>query len=290
MTDNLNTKNMNLLKLQRYQQHNDGRRTHLGLPTWESAMLRGTLYDHRCPIEEFLFHYASQFDCAELPQTFTDLPYESDMRALREVAEQANNNFRFCPWIPRRVSHEFPLGDNYHDMREFLAAVGELGPHLGPIILKLPETFPPERWATIVRFARRCPKDKRFVVHLTHMDWFKKTDCLFALSSALRETPMNILIEDDLTRDVPFNKLISGDHVMIRFKAITKPEVDDQRLAMWVYRLGEYKGMGVKDSYFFLYEEEEMCLDILRRMANSIGGDVRIPETFDENADQMSLF
>ncbi len=289
MTINLDTKNMNLLKLQRYQQHNDGRKTHLGLPTWESAMLRGTLYDHRCPIEEFLTHYVSQFDGVELHQTFTDLPYDSDMKALREIVEGVNPDFRFCPMIPRRVSHEFPLGDNYHDMREFLAAVGHLGPHLGPIVLRLPETLQPESWQTVVRFAKRCPKDKRFVVHLTHAEWFKKPEFVFLLAQGLKDTPMNILIEDDLTLDVPFHKIVHGDHVMIRFKAVSRAEIDDQRLAMWVYRLGEFKGMGIKNSYFFLYEEEEMCLDILRRMANSMGGDVRMPEKFDENADQMGF-
>ncbi len=289
MSDNLHTKNMNLLKLQRYQQHNDGRKIHLGLPTWESALLRGTLYDHRCPIDEFLFHYATQFDAVELSVTFNDLPYESDMKGLKEVVEEANENFRFCPIIPRRVSHEFPLGDNYHDMREFLAAVGTLGVHLGPIVLRLPETFQPENWPAIVRFARRCPKDKRFVVHLTHMDWFRKTECLFPLAAALKETTMNILIEDDFTRELPLEKIIGGDHLMIRFKGRQKLEQDDQRLAMWVYRLGEYKAYGIKNSYFFLNEEEEMCLDILRRMASSIGGDVRVPEKFDENADQMGF-
>lgn len=262
---------------------------HLGLPTWESALLQGTLYDYRCPIDEFLFHYASQFDAVELSQTFTDLPYESDMKSLREVVESVNENFRFCPIIPRRVSHEFPLGDNYHDMREFLAAVGQLGPHLGPIVLRLPETFQPENWRAIVRFARRCHKDKRFVVHLTHMDWYKKSECLLALAEELKETPMNILIEDDQTHDFPVGKLLGGDHLLVRFKGRQSPN-DEQRLAMWVYKLGEFKGYGIKNSYFFLKEEEEMCLGILRKMATSMGGNVRVPEPFDENADQLSLF
>jgi uncharacterized protein YecE (DUF72 family) len=263
---------------------------HLGLPTWESALLKGTLYDHRCPIDEFLFHYASQFDAVELHQTFTDLPYDSDMENLRAVAEEANREFKFCPLIPRRVSHEFPLGDNYHDMREFLAAVGRLGPHLGPIVLRLPETMSPESWQTVVRFARRCPKDKRFVVHLTHMDWFKKPECLHALANGLRETPMNILIEDDpALSGVHPGKLLGGDHLMVRFKGKGTMGADEERLAMWVYRMGEYRGHGIKNVYFFLNEEEEMCLNVLRKMATSIGGNVRIPEKFDENADQTSF-
>ncbi len=264
-------------------------RAHLGLPTWESALLQGTLYDHRCPIKEFLITYASQFDAVELQQTFTDLPYESEMEALREVVEEVNGNFRFCPLIPRRVSHEFPLGDNYHDMREFLAAVGHLGKHLGPIVLRLPETFQPENWKAIVRFARRCPKEKRFVVHLTHMDWYKKTECLIPLVEALKETTMNIMIEDNQSHDFPTEKLLGGDHLMVRFKGRQSPQ-DEQRLAMWVYKLGEYKGYGIKNSYFFLYEQEEMCLEILRKMATSMGGNVHVPEPFDENADQLSLF
>lgn len=262
---------------------------HLGLPTWNTAMLRGTLYDHRCPIEEFLSQYATQFDGVELLETFTDLPYESDMRALREIVEGVNPHFRFCPTIPRRVSHEFPLGDNYHDMREFLAAVGQLGAHLGPIVLRLPETLGPENWQTVVRFARRCPKGKRFVVHLTHADWFKKHELVFSLAEGLKDTPMNILIEDHLTLDFPFHKIVHGDHVMIRFKARSRPDIDDQRLAVWVYRLGELKGMGMKNTYFFLYEQEEMCLSVLRKMANSIRGEVKVPEKFDENADQLGF-
>lgn len=287
MSNHLKLKSMNLLKLQPSQRRSEGGRIHLGLPTWESALLRGTLYDYGCPIDAFLFHYASQFDAVEMASTFSDLPYASDMKKLKALVAEVNENFRFCPIIPRRVSHEFPLGENDHDMREFLAAVGMLGVHLGPIVLRLPETLRPENWQSVLRFARRCPKEKRFVVHLTHTDWFKKTECLFLLAAALKETTMNILVEDDFLRELPLKKIIGGDHLMIRFRGRQNLNQDDQRLAMWVYRLGEYKAFGIKNSYFFLNEQEERCLAILRRMAITIGGDIRLPEKFDENADQM---
>lgn len=289
MKETLQTKTMNLLKLQRYQTSADPQRISLGLPTWESALLRGTLYDHRCPIEEFLPHYARQFDVVELSGTFTDLPYASQIRKLREEVEKINADFRFCPWIPRRVSHEFPLGDNYHDMREFLAAVGNLGPQLGPIILRLPESLPPESWMSVVRFARRCPKDKHFVVHLTHADWLKKNELLSELVRHLRETPMNVLIEDHPTLELPLPLLIFGEEIFIRFRGIAKPEIDHERLAMWVYRLGEYRALGIKKVRFILKEQEEMGLGILHAMAKSLGGIVRVPQNFDENAFQKSF-
>ncbi len=261
---------------------------HLGLPTWESALLQGTLYDYRTPIHEFLSLYASQFDAVELSSTFNDMPYESEVQKLREVVEVVNPDFKFCPIIPRRVSHEFPLGENYHDMKEFLETLSFLGPHLGTVVLRLPETFQPENWKTILRFARRCPKDKRFAVHLTHMDWYKKIECLLPLVHALKETPMNILIEDNQTHDFQTEKLLGGDHLMIRFRGRQSP-LDEQRLAMWVDKLGKFKGYGIHSAHFFLYEEEEMCLGILRKIATSVGGKVRIPEMYDENADQRSL-
>lgn len=288
MNENLTAKNMNLLKLQRYQQHNDGSLVRLGMPTWESLKLQGTLYDYRTPIEDYLRLYAAQFDCVEYQQSFADTPSESTVRKLKDIVS-INPRFRFCPIIPRRVSHEFPLGENYFDMKEFLETFSLLGEHLGPVVLRLPEIFAPEKWKTIVKFIKRFPEEKRVVVHLTHAEWFKKTECLFALASDLKGTRASILINDDMTSELPVTKLLSSDHLMIRFHCHSKLGQDDQRLAMWVYRLGEYKAYGIKNSYFFLYEEEEMCLALLRKMANSIGGDVRVPEKFDENADQTSF-
>lgn len=288
MSENLTAKNMNLLKLQRYQQHKDESSVRLGLPTWESAKLQGTLYDFETPIEEFLKIYSSQFDCVEYHQSFSDLPYESEMRKLKEIV-QHNVNFRLCPVIPRRVSHEFTLGENYFDMKEFLHTVSILTNNLGPIILRLPETLAPEAWASVVRFVKRFPAEKRVAVHLTHAEWFKKTNCLFSLVEGLKGTVGSILIDDDYTVPLPVERLLCGDQLLVRFHGRPKIGQDEDRLAMWVYKLGEYKGYGIKNSYFFLYEEDEMCLPILKKMANSIGGEVRVPEKFDVNSNQTSF-
>jgi uncharacterized protein YecE (DUF72 family) len=111
--------------------------------SWEIAKLCGSLYDHGPPINEYLKNYAAQYDSVEYHDSFLDIPSRNTMRALRAEVEKVNHHFQFCPVIPRRISHEFNLGEKLFDLKEFLDAIHELGPHLGPCILGLPETLSP---------------------------------------------------------------------------------------------------------------------------------------------------
>lgn len=286
---NLVAKNMNLLKLQRYQEANHDAYTRIGMPTWESVKLKGTLYDFDTPIDEFLSVYASQYDVVELYETFQEIPSERRLTLLRHEVEEVNQNFRFLPFIPRRISHEFPWGENHYDMKEFLGSISQLGIHLGPCILRLPETFSPGQWKSLEKFFKTWPSDKRLALLFTHVEWFKKIEALKAVHNMIQGTPVSILLEDRIELPLDSVKLLAGDHLIVRF--FGRPELlqDEDRLAMWVYRLGEYKGYGIKDSYFILYEQEERCLNLLRKMANSMGGNVRVPESFDQNSKQMNF-
>jgi uncharacterized protein YecE (DUF72 family) len=287
MSENLNAKNMNLLKLQRYQQHNHDDLVRLGTPTWETTKFKGTLYDFDTPVDEFLKAYASQYDTVEFLQSFFDSPSERVMKELRSEVEGVNKNFRFCPVIPRRISHEFEWGENIYDLKEFIEAIDCLGPHLGPCILRLPEIIAPEKWKTLLKFIKIWPVEKRLAIHLTHAEWFKKTETWSPLVKELTGTNVSILIEDRIELPVRAEKLLTSDHLILRY--FGRLNQDDQRLALWVYKLGEFKGYGVKDSFFILHEQEEMCLSLLRRMANSMGGNVRIPSSFDLNTKQTSF-
>lgn len=257
----------------------------LGLPTWESHKLRGTLYDYHSPIQDFLKIYSAQFDAVELHQSFHEIARADWEKMTDEVRE--NKNFRFYPMIPRRISHESTLGENYFELKEFLDGLSSFGSHLGTSILRLPETFAPSSWKMLLRFLTKLPTDKRFAVHLTHMDW-SKGEHIHYLVRALQGSPISILIEDNYTLSLPVERLLSTDQLIVRFFARPGLAHDEQRLAMWVHKLAQYQDFGVKEAAFFLYEQEEMCLGILRKMADSLG-QVRIPQKFDANAEQISF-
>lgn len=289
MKESLNVKNMNLLKLQRYQQSNHDDFVRLGTKSWESVKYCGTLYDYDTPITEFLKIYASQYDSVEYMDSFTNIPSERKVKALRSEVEDVNKNFKFCPIIPRRISHEFQLGENKFDLAEFTVNIRHLGPHLGPCILRLPETFSPRDMKLFEKFYKLWPADLQLAIHVTGGEWFKKSESLQSLSKALKGSLKSILIEDRFELPMPVEKLLCSDHLIIRFFGRPHLNQDEQRLAMWVYRLGEYKGYGIKNSFFYLYEQEEMCLSVLRKMALGLGGNVKVPETFDVNSKQMGF-
>lgn len=287
--EKLTAPNMNLLKLQRYQSSNHDSLVRLGMQTWESAKFKGTLYDFDTPIDEFLNVYASQYDSVEFHESFFDLPSERKMEALRLKVENVNKNFKFCPVIPRRISHEFPLGENVFETKEFIESINQLGDHLGPCILRLPETLSPMQMRSLDKFFKVWPSDKRVAIQFTNLEWIKKPSFLNLVAKEIQGTLFSILIEDRIEHEIDFGKLVASDHLIVRFFGRPSMNQDEQRLAMWVYRLGEYKGYGVKNPYFFLYEQEEMCLSILRKMANSMGGNIRVPSSFDQNSKQMGF-
>lgn len=279
----------NKLELQRYQKQYEDAKVRLGTETWETAKFKGTLYDYDTPVDEYLQVYASQFDSVEYQASFFDAPSEREMRELKEEVENVNKDFQFCPVIPRRISHELPLGESPFDMEEFISAINCLGAHLGPCILRLPETLAPNTWQVLLRFLKVWPKDKKVVIQPTHAEWFKKTEAWKPLLGELRKFSAGLLIEDRIEQPLNTEKLLTCSHLVIRFFGRPQMNMDDQRLALWIYKLGEYKGYGIKDSYFFLHEEEEMCLGILRKMANSMGGNVRVPGSYDLNQKQLGF-
>jgi uncharacterized protein YecE (DUF72 family) len=289
VSESLVSKNMNLLKLQRYQVANHSSKTRLGTSGWESLKYQGTLYDFKTPLEEMLGIYASQFDAVELHQTFSDSLSERRIWALKKEVEKVNPDFRFCPLLPRRISHEFPLGENPIELREFIETITLLGTHLGPVILRLPETLSPDKRRLLTKFFQLWPRNLRLALHVTGDEWLRKEEALVSLAGEIRGSLVSLLIEDRLGSELPIEKLITSDHLLIRFFGRPKAEQDEQRLALWVYRLSEYKALGVKNSCFFLYEEEEMCLSLLKKMANSLGGNVRVPQSFDLNSNQTSF-
>jgi uncharacterized protein YecE (DUF72 family) len=287
--DKLQAKNWNLLKLQRYQQQNHAALIRLGVRSWESMKYKGTLYDYDTPIGEFLKHYASQYDSVEYHGSFTDIPSARRLKAMKEEVEVVNKEFKFCPVVPRSISHESELGRNPYDLKDFLENISVLDDHLGPCIWRLPETFSPLSLQILMKFLLSWPSGMKLALQFTHPEWFKKSHALKTIVKELQGRSISILVEDRVGSPSLSENLLMSDHLLVRFYGRPQLNQDDQRLAMWVYKLGEYKAYGIKDSYFFLYEQEEMCLSILRKMAIAMGGNVRVPAGFDVSSKQMGF-
>lgn len=258
----------------------------LGTETWETAKFRGTLYDYNTPLDEFLPMYAAQFDAVEFVPSFSDLPSARRMDELRRKVKTVNAGFRFCPVIPRRISHEFKWGENRYDMEEFADSMNKLGVHRGPAILRLPETFAPESWKELFIFFKLWPEDWPLAVQFTHMEWFRKTMLWKSLIKEIQGSRFSIMIEDKLEYELRPEELLTGKYLLVRFFGRVGLGKDEERLGRWTSML---KDFNVGDTYFFLHEEEEMCLAILKKMALTLGGSVRVPQSFEMNSPQLTF-
>lgn len=287
MSELLQTKNMNLLKLQRYQQHREGVKIKLGLLSWESEKLRGTLYDEDTPPSEFLSLYSKQFDVVEYQDSFLEVPSEKQIEKMRQQVKE-NKDFTFCPYVPRKMSHEAMLNVSTEELKSYFERLEGLRQHLGPCLLKLPEVFGVKEMNRLIQFLEKVPEGKSLTIQFTNPEWAKDLKFIQQLIRTIKNEKIGILIKDDAGLSAPLEKLICGENLMIRYEGSSQLQKDEHALAMWVYRLAEYQAYNIKMSYFFLDEQEEMSLNIMKKMANSIGG-IRVPQKYDLNARQGSF-
>ncbi len=285
-SEKINLKQWNFAKLQRFQLQDEASSIRLGLKSWASEKLRGTIYDEKSPEGDFLTLYAKQFDTVELHATFYENPTPYDVMRLKKKVEGVNPNFRFCPILPRVISHESLLNPKTRDFNRFLYALENFEEHLGSVILQLPESFTSSGLGTLKNFLHCWPREIPLLIDFRHRSWFDHK----GIYDPLLKNNVGLFITDDIGLEKNFERFITGESLGVRFIGRSKLETDDQRLALWVYRMNEFGAMGIKNSYFFLYEQQEMCLGILQKMAGSIGGRIRVPESYDVASDQLEFF
>lgn len=278
-------KQWNFAKLQRYQLLENASAIRLGLKTWDEDKLRGTVYDERSSEHDFLALYAKQFDTVELHATYYENPTPYDVMRLKKKVEDVNPNFRFCPLVPRVISHESVLNPKTRDFNQFLYALENFDEHLGSVILQLPESFASQQLGTLRNFLACWPGEIPILLDFRHRSWFDNRSF-----DSLLKGNVGLLVTDDIGLEKNHERFVTGENLAVRFIGRSKLERDDQRLALWIYRMNEFGAMGIRNTSFFYYEQPELCLGTLQKMAKSIGGRVRVPEAYDKESDQLAFF
>ena len=111
---------------------------HLGTSSWLFDAWRGIFYPERLPRNQYLLHYATQFDTVEVNTSFYALPAPS---TLITWVESVPPGFTFALKFPRVISHDKRLVDCEAETRAFLDALRALGPAAAPAFLQLPPDF-----------------------------------------------------------------------------------------------------------------------------------------------------
>lgn len=156
----------------------------LGCPSWNELAWRGTLYPPGATSRDFLAAYCRVFNAVEGNTTFYARPAAA---TLARWAQTMPAEFRFCAKLPRDISHEGDLRDQFAAAGEFLALLAPLGARLSPLWLQLPASFGPARLAELAAFVDGLPGGQRLAVEVRHPAFFARGEEERALNRLLRD-------------------------------------------------------------------------------------------------------
>lgn len=154
-----------------------------GYKQWLGAFYPSGLSSHK-----FLPYYAERFNAVEIDSTFYGTPRS---KTVQGWGQKTPPHFRFCPKIPREISHDLRLVGVRNLMTPFLQTMRHLGDKLGIILLQLPPDFTVAEVDSLARFLRRLPTDIRFAVEFRHDSWLTE-----ATYSLLRQYQIGLVATD----------------------------------------------------------------------------------------------
>ncbi|MEA5465437.1 DUF72 domain-containing protein [Leptothoe sp. PORK10 BA2] len=240
----------------------------IGCAVWAYKEWLGDFYPAGSRPTNFLQLYGERMTCVEGNATFYSIPTPD---TVQRWADQTPETFRFCPKLPRPVTHDGPLMPQLPKALDFLSLMQGLGPRLGPIFAQLPPRYSPASFTDLTQFVTNWPhKSHPLAVEVRHLDWFRspqanRLDALltqFGVGRVLLDsrpifTWSNPADDPQLKseRKKPQVPLLAGataDFVLVRY--ISHPELDRNRdfLAGWVQRVGEWLTQGLS-VYFFVH-------------------------------------
>jgi uncharacterized protein YecE (DUF72 family) len=255
----------------------------------------GNFYPLKTKPGDFLREYTQRLTTVEGNTTFYAVPPKKTI--LNWVSEMPAG-FRFCPKIPRTISHEGKLEDHIEDAHSFVDIMGQLGSRLGPMFLQLPPRFSPSLLPSLEAFLSEWPTGVRLAVEVRHLDWFDGSP-QEALNQLLKERNMaRIVIDSRPIRDLKGDAILRGsvyekllearerkpdvpvipertaDFVFIRYIGHPDMEYNLTFLDEWADYLVSQLQDGA-NTYFFCHSPDNMlapylCRELHQRIAEQV--------------------
>jgi uncharacterized protein YecE (DUF72 family) len=289
---------------------------YVGCPIWSFKGWVGNFYPKGTRPAEFLREYARRLTTIEGNTTFYAIPAP---RTIEQWVSETPETFRFCPKIPKAISHEGKLMDHADLARAFVDVMKGLGARLGPMFLQLPPRYSPKWIGDLSAFLSAWAKDVRLAVEVRHLDWFEPPhdealNGLLAGHNMARVTidtrPIRDLAGDEILAgstyesllearerkpDVPVIPKRTADFVFVRYIGHPHMDVNHPLLDEW----GKYFGSEMKagaDIFMFCHSPDNLVApDLCRELHQRVGQDVSIPplpwdELKPDEPEQPSLF
>ena len=226
---------------------------YVGCPIWTNKEWLGSYFPLGAKEPDFLRYYAQQFNSLELNTTHYRIP---DAPTVRRWREAVGTSFRFCPKLPRSISHERELYNTDALTLSFTRAVQELGNNLGTCFLQLPPHFAPESLPRLERFLLDFPAEIPLAVELRHPRWFSDhglAETVFATLEALGKT---LVITDVAGRRDVLPQRLTTPTAFIRINGHGLVASDFERANAWAERLASWYAQGLHTAYVFIHQKD----------------------------------
>ncbi|GAA4352432.1 DUF72 domain-containing protein [Hymenobacter saemangeumensis] len=226
---------------------------HVGCPIWTNKEWVGSYFPAGIKEPDYLHYYAQQFNSLELNTTHYRIP---DAPTVRRWRAAVGPDFKFCPKLPRSISHERELFQADDLVTTFSRAIEELQDNLGWAFLQLPPHFGPEHLPRLERFLLDFPASVPLAVELRHPRWFADkglSDAVYATLEALNKT---LVITDVAGRRDVLPMRLTTPVAFIRFNGHGLHSTDYQRADAWAQRLAQWVAQGLHHIYIFIHQKD----------------------------------
>jgi uncharacterized protein YecE (DUF72 family) len=141
-----------------------------GTCAWSFDDWRDAFYPHPWPRNRWLEFYARHFPAVEMDSSFYHVP---SAKTVAHWAGMTPPTFRFCPKLPKTLSHEKRLEEPAPEINMMRHLADELGGRFGCALLQLPPAFHarPHEEKTLRSFLRSWPAEVPLAVEFRHESW-----------------------------------------------------------------------------------------------------------------------
>jgi uncharacterized protein YecE (DUF72 family) len=271
---------------------------YLGCPIWAYKGWVGSFYPAGTKASDSLREYARRLTTVEGNTTFYATPSAA---TLQGWAEDTPESFRFCPKLPRLVSHTGRLAERIEPARQFLETMRQLGPRLGPLFLQLPPRYPPRLFADLKTFLAAWPRDAALAVEVRHLDWFEPphnqalNDLLAKHDMArvvIDTRPIRSLQGDPVLTDTVYQRMLSArqrkpdvpvypertaSFIFVRYIGHPQMEANAAFIAEWSHYLAGWLSEGSQAYVFCHCPQEEQDPWLCRQFHQGVSASYPLP-------------
>lgn len=258
---------------------------YIGCPIWSFKGWVGNFYPADTKPKDFLREYARRVTTIEGNTTFYAVPAE---KTIENWVAETPPTFRFCPKVPKSISHEGTLTGNFPRAMQFIDIMRGLGQRLGPMFLQLPPRFSPQVITELESFLNAWPRDIRLAVEVRHMDWFDEpyNDELNQLLShykmarvTIDTRPIRDLAGDEILEGTTYGSLVGArerkpdvpvvpkrttDFIFIRYIGHPDLKFNEPFLKEWAEYISTQLREGA-DAYVFCHSPENVTAPLIAR-------------------------